>query len=120
MQWFPDKNRPICPQICEQLCLEIAKGTYLPNGRLPSVREIAANLGVNPNTVQRAMEQLDRQQVIYAVRGSGWYVREDVSVAKAVLHEMRKEKVASFFTAMEALGMSPEQTKSFVGECYHE
>lgn len=120
MQWLPDKNRPICPQICEQLCLDIAEGTYLPEERLPSVREIAATLGVNPNTVQRAMEQLDQQGVIYPVRGSGWYVQEDISVAKQVLQEMRKEKVATFFAAMEALGMTPEQTKTFVKEFCHE
>ena len=120
MGWLPDKSRPICPQICEQICLEIAHGRFAPKERLPSVREIATSWGVNPNTVQRAMEQLDQQGVIYAVRGSGWYVREDISVARGVLYEMRKEKTGAFFAAMEALGLSAEQTKSFVEAWYHE
>lgn len=120
MGWLPDKSRPICPQICEQICLGIAEETYLPQERLPSVRDIATSLGVNPNTVQRAMEQLDQQGVIYALRGSGWYVREDTSIAKQVLQEMRQQKAAAFFAEMEALGLSPEQTKTFVEEWYHE
>lgn len=120
MQWSPDKNRPICPQICEQICLEIAEKIYKPQERLPSVREVASALGVNPNTVQRAFEQLDRQQIIYSIRGSGWYVREDISVARKVLHQIRCEKTASFFAEMQALGLAPEETKTFVEEWYHE
>ena len=120
MGWLPDKSRPICPQICEQICLEIAEGTYAPQERLPSVRDIATLLGVNPNTVQRAMEQLDQQMVIFAVRGSGWYVREDISVAKQVLHKMRLEKTTAFFAEMKDLGLSSEQTKFFVEEWYRE
>ena len=54
MIWSLDKNRPLCPQICEQICVSIANGTFLPGSRLMSVREMAISAGVNPNTVQRA------------------------------------------------------------------
>lgn len=120
MDWKPDKSRPLCPQICEQLCLEIAEGAYSPEERLPSVREIAFALGVNPNTVQHAMEQLDGQGILYSVRGSGWYVQPDISRAKAVLQEIRQERIAAFFRSMQSLGMSPEETKDMVKEWQYE
>ena len=49
MTWTLDKNRPLCPQICEQVCVRIATGEFLPNSRILSVREMAIAAGVNPN-----------------------------------------------------------------------
>ena len=116
MTWKPDKNRPIGPQIGEQLCLEIAEGAYSPEERLPSVREIAFALGVNPNTVQHALEVLEMQGILYSVRGSGWYVQTDVSLAKERLHGIRMDKTATFFREMQTLGMSAEEIKKLVKE----
>ena len=65
MSWQLDKNRAICPQICERLCVEIANGTLKPNDKLASVRELAIRAGVNPNTVQKAFEQLEQDELIY-------------------------------------------------------
>ena len=120
MSWNSDKNRPVCPQICEMLCVDIVSGVYLPDGRLPSVRELAVSLGVNPNTVQRALETMEEQGLLRSVRGSGWYVQEDTSRAKTVLHRLRMEKTTEFFRMMEALGMSQEEIKAFVKEWQYE
>lgn len=116
MKWNLDKGRPLCPQIGEQLCLQIALGHFKPHERLFSVREAAISAGVNPNTVQHAFEQMEQQGILYSVRGSGWFVAEDVSLAKQTLQQRLAEKTAAYFDAMHALGMDAEATKSYVKE----
>lgn len=120
MNWKPDKSKPICPQICEQVCLLVAMGSYAPGQRLPSVRELATMLGVNPNTVQHAMETLELQGILHSVRGCGWFVAEETGVAAESLQRLRREKTAEFFRAMEALGMTAEETKTYVKEWEYE
>lgn len=116
MDWIIDKNRPICPQICEQLCLLVAGGTYAPNEKIPSVREIAVTAGVNPNTVQRSLEELEHKGVLNSVRSSGWFVCEDVGQARGVLNEILAKKTADYFAAMRVLGMDAAAVKEFVKE----
>ena len=115
-----DKNRPVCPQICELLCVDIVGGVYDTDRRLPAVRELAAGWGVNPNTVQKALDTLEAQGLLYSVRGSGWYIREDITRAREVLHDLRMEKTKEFFAVMESLGLSAEETRAFVKEWYCE
>ena len=116
MEWNLDKNRPLCPQICEQVCVRIALGEFKAGERVPSVRELAVAAGVNPNTVQRAFEHLDRQGILYSVRGSGWYVAEDTKLARDTLDYMRAQKTTAYFEQMTALGMSPQDVKQHVKE----
>ncbi len=116
MQWTLDKKRPICPQICEQVCLHIALGDIAPNERLFSVREAATAAGVNPNTVQRAFEQLEQEGILYSMRGSGWYVTEDIAPAQRTLNTLRHTKTRDYFFAMTALGMTAEEIKAYVEE----
>ncbi len=116
MKWMLDKNLPLCPQICEQVCVQIALGYWQPQERLLSVRETALQAEVNPNTVQRAFEQLEQQGILYSVRGSGWYVAEDVTLARDTLLRMRAQKTAEYFEQMEALGMLPRDVQQFVKE----
>ena len=89
MDWIIDKNRPICPQICEQLCLRLAAGQYAPNGKIPSVREIAVAAGVNPNTVMRSYERLEVDGVIFNRRGIGFFVSEG---AKEHIRQLERQK----------------------------
>lgn len=111
-----DKGRALCPQICEQICLQIALGEYQPNEKILSVRETAINAGVNPNTVQRAFESLEQSGILYSVRGSGWYVSEDTSLADQTLKAMVEDKTAAYFASMEALGYSIDAVKNLVKE----
>ena len=97
MEWFIDKKRPICPQICEQLCLRIADGTFAPHAKILSVREIAVAAGVNPNTVQHSLDELERKGILYSVRGSGWFVGEDVTLAKKVFAGILAQNRILFF-----------------------
>lgn len=116
MTWQLDKSRAICPQICEQLCVGIASGELPSGSKLFSVREVAVSAGVNPNTVQKSFEQLEQKGIIYSVRGSGWYVGEDISSAKEMVNELYKEKTAEYFSQMEALGLDATQIKNYVKE----
>lgn len=116
MSWKLDKTRPICPQICEQICVKIASGEFEPNERLMSVREVAVTAGVNPNTVQKSFEQLDAKGIIYSVRGSGWYVSAQTETAKDEVSELIRSKTADYFGQMNALGMESEQIKKYVEE----
>ena len=79
MDWKLNKSLPLIPQISERLCLAVACGEFKPNQRVLSVREVAVIAGANPNTVQHAFENLESKGVLYSVRGSGWFVCEDIS-----------------------------------------
>lgn len=116
MGWSLDKSRPICPQIGEQLSVKIASGEFAPNQRLMSVREVALQAGVNPNTVQKAFEQLEAQGLIYSVRGSGWFVSDNTATAKKTVEKLTHEKTATYFEEMSKLGYTQEQTKQFIEE----
>ncbi len=116
MDWIIDKSRPICPQLCEQLCLQVAAGYFAPHGKIPSVREIAVAAGVNPNTAQRSLEELERKGVLYSVRGSGWFVGEDIALAREVLDDILAKKTADYFEAMRILGMDSAAVKEYVKE----
>lgn len=116
VQWKLDKDRPICPQIVETICVAIASGELEPQQKLMSVREFAVQAGVNPNTVQKALETLERLGIIYSVRGSGSFVAEDNSVAKNTLERIISERTAEFFAQMSALGFDTEKTKKYIEE----
>ena len=118
MNWIIDKGRAICPQICEQLCLRISKGMFAPHQKLPSVREIAVEAGVNPNTVQHSLEEMERKGILYSIRGSGWYVAEDTALASQVLEGILAQKTADYFAAMGVLGMDAAAVKNYVKEWY--
>lgn len=116
MEWILDKHRPICPQICETLCARIAAGDFAPGQRLMSVRELAVAAAVNPNTVQRAFEQLESQGVLRSERGAGWFVGDNLTAAEDLRQTKAKEKITTFFAEMEGLGLSPADIKKFVEE----
>lgn len=120
LDWKLDKSRPICPQMCEGLSVMIASGEVKPDQKLLSVREVAVTAGVNPNTVQKAFEELERQGLIYSVRGSGWFVGQSIDTAKETVNSLTQSKIESFFNEMQKLGLNPEQIKQLVKEWDNE
>ena len=94
----------------------IASGDVKPDQKLLSVREVAVTAGVNPNTVQKAFEELERQGLIYSVRGSGWFVGQSIDIAKETVNNLTQSKIESFFDEMQKLGLNPEQIKQLVKE----
>jgi len=116
LKWKPDKNRPITPQLCEHICVRIASGKYTEGQKLPSVRDLALSIGVNPNTVQRSYESLEQQGIIYTLRNLGSFVSKDVSIAKAKVNELAKLKTEEYLQGMESLGFELDATKKYIEE----
>ena len=117
MNWKIDRSRPISPQICEIICVAVAKGEYAPDEKLLSVREIALLAGVNPNTVQKSFEELERRGVIHSVRCSGWYVNENTSAAAEELASLRIKKTEEYLAEMAQLGCNPEEVIEYIKKC---
>ncbi len=114
MSWKLDKERPICPQICERLSVMIASGQLKPQEKLMSVRELALTAGVNPNTVQKAFEQLCSMELIYSARGSGWYVSDNANEAVKVVKRLISEKTENYLCEMQNLGLSYDEVKQYI------
>ncbi len=116
MNWTLDKSRPICPQICELICVAVASGEFSAGEKLLSVREIALLAGVNPNTVQKSFEELERRGVIHSVRCSGWYVNENTNAAKDEVKDLRMKKTEEYLLAMSQLGCEHDDVIKYLNE----
>ncbi len=116
MDWRLDKKRPICPQICEKLCVCIASGEIGAGERLMSVRDVALHAGVTPNTVQKSFEQLEQQGVIFSKRGSGWFVSENIGIAKDVLQSLIRSKTINYLNDMQSLGLDKKEIIEIIKE----
>ena len=114
MDWKLDDGRPIWPQLSQQLARRIIAGVYPPGSRLPSVRELAAEAGVNPNTMQRALTELERSGLIYSQRTSGRFVTEDRAMIQKMKDTIGKDKILTLFKDMEQLGYDQDQTISLI------
>lgn len=114
MDWNIRSDQPIYSQLVAQMKLGIVSGAYKPGERLVSVRDMAAEAGVNPNTMQRALQELEREGVVYAMRTAGRFVTEDGTMIDAMKKKLASEQIDSFLEAMEKLGYEPEETISLI------
>lgn len=110
MAWELKSDRPIYTQLLEHIQLRIISGKYLPGDKLPSVRDLAEEASVNPNTMQKALAELERLGLVYTQRTSGRFITEDVEMIKGIKESIAKEQIAEFFAAMKKLGFSAEET----------
>ena len=115
-----DKARPICPQIEEQLRIMIARGDYKPGERIMSVRDMAVEASVNPNTVQKAFEGLESKGLLTSVRGSGWFLGENPEKAKDIVNAMIKNLTDEYLGKMRDLGLDAEKTIELIRSESHE
>lgn len=106
MSWEFQGHLPIYAQLMDTLKRRIITGRYLPGEKLPSVRELAAEAGINPNTVQRAFSELEREGLIYTQRATGKYVTENADEIKSARQALAKTQVAEFLSNMQSLGYS--------------
>ena len=110
MIWSLKEDRPIYSQLVEHIKLGIISGTWLSGEKLPSVRDLAEEAGVNPNTMQRALSDLEREGLVYSKRTSGRYITEDNTMIESVRDAIASENINSFIESMKKLGITPEQT----------
>ena len=106
MSWEFQDHLPIYAQLMDTLKRRIITGRYLPGEKLPSVRELAAEAGINPNTVQRAFSELEREGLIYTQHATGKYVTENADEIKSARQALAKTQVAEFLSNMQSLGYS--------------
>ncbi len=109
MAWNLDSDRPIYAQIVEKLQMQIVSGYYRPGDKLPSVRDLATQACVNPNTMQKAFSELERSGLILTQRTSGRFVTEDIDMIKQVQNTLAKEQIKEFMEKMRELGFDREE-----------
>ena len=114
MEWTIRGDLPIYSQLVEQIRLAIVSGRMLPGEKIPSVRDLAAESGVNPNTMQRALQELERQGIIYTQRTAGRYVTEDTQVIARVKAELAEKQLQSFMSSMKTLGYSADDIMALI------
>ncbi len=104
MSWEFDNSIPIYIQLVDRIKLLIISGKIRLGEKLSSVRDLAEETGVNPNTMQRALAELEREGLIYSVRTSGRFVTEDAGLIKQIRDRLANEKIESLFDALAELG----------------
>lgn len=114
MGWKLDSDRPIHVQLLELLKTGIVSGEYEPGSKIPSVRELAAEAGVNPNTMQRAFGELERLELIKTERTTGRFVTDDEKLIGLIRDDMAKGVLNDFVRDMKRLGFSNESILAFV------
>ena len=114
MAWTLDSDRPIFLQIVERIQTNIVSGRYQPGDKLPSVRDLAAEASVNPNTMQKAFAELERTGLVYSRRTSGRFITEDTAMIEGLKQQIAEEKIHDFFEAMKHLGISKEETLQLI------
>lgn len=109
MQWQLRGDRPIYQQLVEQLTERIVSGQLMMGEKVPPVRELAAEAGVNPNTMQRALADLEREGLMHTNRTSGRFVTEDKEMIAKIREQIAGERISEFLVGMNQLGFGIEE-----------
>ena len=108
MEWTFRNDLPIYSQLVDKIKLAIVSGALPPGERLASVRDLAMEAGVNPNTMQRALQELEREGLVFSQRTAGRFVTEDITVIDEIKKKLAKGQIESFLKAMKELGYDRE------------
>ena len=114
MPWELRNDRPIYLQLIEELKIRIISGIYVSGSKIPSVRELASEAAVNPNTMQKALSELEREGLVFTNRTSGKFITEDKDMIEKMRMNLAKEQLATFLAQMEQLGFSKEEIKKLL------
>ena len=109
MQWHFSNDAPIYTQLIQQVKVGIVTGAFPPGERLPSVRDLATEAGVNPNTMQRALAELERDGLVYSQRTAGRFVTEDNTMINTAKRSLAERHVKTFLEAMLRLGFQRDE-----------
>ncbi len=119
-EWHLTNDRPVFIQIMEKLKRDIVTGSYRPGDKLPSVRELAAEAAGNPNTMQRAFSELEREGLVYTKRTNGRFITEDLSMISQLKEQMALDAISQFLNSMQQLGFSGKETLALLKESLEE
>ena len=110
-------DRPIYLQIMDFITQQIISGKLEPGAKVKAVRELAVALATNPNTVQRALQELEREGILFSKRGLGRFVTEDTEKISHLQDQAVGQVIETFFAEMKKFGWTQEQAKDLLQEC---
>lgn len=111
---------PIYMQIIDKIKHEIVSGERLPGSRVETVRDMAQDMGVNPNTVQRAFAELEREGLMFTERTSGRYITDDAELIKKIKEELIFSSIADFVSHMRKSGFTDDDIVRLVKKYIEE
>ncbi|MCM1047793.1 MAG: GntR family transcriptional regulator [Clostridiales bacterium] len=114
MAWEMDSDRPIYTQLYDKILVRIVCGVYKAGTRLPSVRDLAAEANVNPNTMQRAFTELEHSGLVVTQRNTGRIVTEDMQMIGNARHGLAMKQINNFFANMRELGYSDKEAMTLI------
>ncbi len=109
MIWQFKEDRPIYTQLVEHIELAIISEEFKPGEKMPSVRDLAAEAGVNPNTMQRALTDLEQSGLLYTQRTAGRYVTDNIETISNIKKQIASKHIKEFLSAMKKLGLSEKE-----------
>lgn len=116
MDYIFDNERPIYVQLVEKIRLEIISGKLKPGERILSVRELAITARVNPNTMQKALSELEDEGLIYTQRTNGKFVTENKELIEKIKKELAEEKVNNYLKDMKNIGITYQEALKYLQE----
>lgn len=116
MEYVFNNERPIYIQLVEMIRIDIVSGKFKKGQKLPSVRELALMLKVNPNTMQKALVELEDEKLIYTERTNGKYVTKDEKLIEKIKKQLAQEKVNNYLNSMKNIGISYESAVKYLQE----
>jgi DNA-binding transcriptional regulator YhcF (GntR family) len=120
MAWKLTSDRPIYLQLMEQIQLSILCGVYKPGSRLPSVRDLSQEASVNPNTMQKALSELERTGLIFSQRTSGRFITEDTAMIEQLKEDYVQNQVQLFYRNLKDLGFTKEEILRYMNQIERE
>ncbi len=114
MGWTLDSDRPIFLQIVERIQMDIISGRYHAGDKLPTVRDLASEAAVNPNTMQKAFAELERMGLVYSQRTSGRFITEDLSLIEELKKDFARAKIEEFLASMRQIHFDDEEILSLI------
>lgn len=109
-----DNDRPIYIQLVEQLKKMIISSEYYPGSKLPSIRDISSQFKINPNTVQKALQELENDKLIYTERTNGKYVTKDTKLINKIKENIALESTKKYINDMKQIGMNKKEIITFI------
>ena len=120
MPWNLNSDGPIFVQIIEHIQNDIATGKYKSGDKLPSVRDLAAMASVNPNTMQRALSELERDGYMHSERTAGRFITEDTNMIQELKTQLATAQIQEFLESMKKMGLTKEEILNLVEKSLKE
>lgn len=120
MAWNFSKEKSIYTQIVEHIKISIISGEYKLGEKIPSVRELAVTAAVNPNTMQKALQELEKMNLVFTQRTSGRFITEDKAMVDKLKEDFAKKQIIDFYKKMKSIGLTKNEIINFVEKTFGE